>query len=132
GSTYPASALGSSPAFLGGTLQLNTATAIASNFDVENYSTNTIDADGHTATLNGTLTGNGPLTFTDSVGGGDIILTNSGNTYSGATIINSGAVLSLSGSGTIALSSSVTDNGTFDISGTATGASIISLAGGGA
>ena len=131
GSTYPASALGSSPAFLGGTLQLDTATTIGSNFDVENYSTNTIDADGHVATLSGALTGNGPLTFTDSVGGGDIILTNSGNTYSGATTINSGAVLSLSGSGTIALSSSVTDNGTFDISGTASGASIISLAGGG-
>ncbi|HUO02133.1 MAG TPA: autotransporter-associated beta strand repeat-containing protein [Rhizomicrobium sp.] len=131
-STYPASALGGSPAFLGGTLQLDTSSTVASNFDVENYSTNTIDADGHAATLSGALTGNGPMTFTDSVGGGNIILTNSGNTYSGATTINSGALVSLSGSGVIATSSSVTANGTLDISGTTSGASIISLAGTGA
>ena len=39
------------------------------------------------------------------------------NTYSGATTIGSGETLALSGSGSIAASSDVADDGTFDISG---------------
>jgi autotransporter-associated beta strand protein len=53
------------------------------------------------------------------------------NTYTGTTTVNSGATLLLSGSGSIASSSKLTDNGTFDISATTAGASIKSLAGNG-
>ncbi|MFO1023544.1 MAG: autotransporter domain-containing protein [Acetobacteraceae bacterium] len=53
------------------------------------------------------------------------------NTYNGATQIDPGATMALSGSGSIAASSGVTANGTFDISGTMAGATIQSLAGGG-
>ena len=41
------------------------------------------------------------------------------NTYTGATTINPGATLALSGLGGIPFSSVVTANGTFDISGSA-------------
>ncbi|HUO90593.1 MAG TPA: autotransporter domain-containing protein, partial [Rhizomicrobium sp.] len=57
--------------------------------------------------------------------------TNAVNTYTGSTTIDSGAFLILSGGGSIAASSVVTDNGIFDISGTAAGTSIQSLAGSG-
>lgn len=134
GSTYLASNLGSSvnPDFKGGTLEIDSSTTITQDFTVENDSTNTIDAYGNTTTLSGAFTGAGPLTFTDSIGGGNVTLTNSGNTYSGVTTINAGATLTLSGSGTISASSSLADNGTFDISPTTSGASLISLSGSGA
>lgn len=47
-------------------------------------------------------------------GGGTLLLTNV-NTYSGPTTIDAGSTLALSGSGSIASSTSVTNNGTFDI-----------------
>jgi fibronectin-binding autotransporter adhesin len=132
GGVYAASSLGGNPIFKGGTLQLNSSTTISSGFTVDDYSTNTIDADGNTTTLSGAITGvSGPLTFTDSVGGGNVILTNSGNTYSGVTTINSGALLSMSGAGVIS-ESGVIDNGTFDISQATSSVSIISLSGSGA
>ncbi len=49
------------------------------------------------------------------------------NTYAGATTINSGATLALVGNGSLATSSGVADDGTFDIAGTSAGASIQSL-----
>ncbi|MGP0093496.1 MAG: autotransporter domain-containing protein, partial [Xanthobacteraceae bacterium] len=51
------------------------------------------------------------------------------NTYTGPTLINSGATLALQGNGAIASSSIVIDNGAFDISLTTTGASITTLTG---
>jgi autotransporter-associated beta strand protein len=86
------------------------------------------------------------LTFTNASGnfsgavGGTGGLTASGgaqtlsgvNTYTGATTINHGAALALSGGGSIATSSGVTDNGTFDISATTAGASVKTLSGSGA
>ena len=51
------------------------------------------------------------------------------NTYTGATTINSGAALFLFGSGSVAASSGVVDNGTFDISNTTSGATINTLTG---
>ncbi|MGA8613462.1 MAG: autotransporter domain-containing protein, partial [Xanthobacteraceae bacterium] len=51
------------------------------------------------------------------------------NTYTGATVINSGATLALQGTGSIANSIVVLDNGTFDISLTSTAASITTLTG---
>ena len=53
------------------------------------------------------------------------------STYTGATTINTGGVLALSGGGSIAASSNVIDNGTFDISGATAGASITTLNGAG-
>ncbi|AKM32740.3 hypothetical protein AB870_10720 [Pandoraea faecigallinarum] len=54
------------------------------------------------------------------------------NTYTGATTIDSGAMLRLSGNGSIAASSGVANNGTLDISTTNNGASLTSLSGSGA
>jgi len=51
------------------------------------------------------------------------------NTYLGATMIEQGAKLALSGSGSLALSSGVINDGTFDISAANQGATIRSLAG---
>ena len=95
------------------------------------YPGNTIDSDGNAVTMSGAFTGAGPITFLDSVGGGSVTLTSTGNTYTGPTTINSGGTLMLSGSGTLATSSGLADNGVFDISGTNSGASIISLSGAG-
>lgn len=53
------------------------------------------------------------------------------NTYTGATSISEGATLLLNGDGSIASSSGVTDAGTFDISGTTSGATIATLSGAG-
>ena len=65
------------------------------------------------------------------VGGGTLKLSDSINTYTGATTIGSGTTLQLIGSrSSISASSGLTVDGTFDISG-ASGASIKALAGGG-
>src|SRR5262249_8610918 len=53
------------------------------------------------------------------------------NTYTGGTLIGSGATLALSGGGSIARSAFVQADGTFDISQTTAGASIITLLGNG-
>ena len=55
------------------------------------------------------------------------MLTNT-NTYTGTTTIN-GGTLALTGTGSIATSSSIINNAVFDISGATTGVSIVSLAG---
>jgi fibronectin-binding autotransporter adhesin len=75
----------------------------------------------------GSITGTGGLTLST----GTQTLTGA-NTYTGATTIDSGATLALSGTGSVAASSGVTDNGALDISNTTAGASITSLAGTGA
>ncbi|HET7561243.1 MAG TPA: filamentous hemagglutinin N-terminal domain-containing protein [Rhodanobacteraceae bacterium] len=101
-----------------------------------------------TFTLPATITNNGALIFglggNYSYGGvisgtgtleqkGSKTLTLTGvNTYAGTTTIDSGAKLALSGMGSIAASSGVQADGTFDVSGTTSGASIQSLAGAGA
>ncbi|MBV9043488.1 MAG: autotransporter domain-containing protein [Alphaproteobacteria bacterium] len=76
--------------------------------------------------FDGTISGTGGVT----VAGGTETLSGS-NTYTGRTIINLGATLALTGSGSIAASSGVTDNGTFDISSTTGGAPIKTLDGSG-
>lgn len=53
------------------------------------------------------------------------------NIYTGATDIGNGATLALAGSGSLAASSGVINNGTFDISSTTAGASITALTGAG-
>lgn len=77
-------------------------------------------------TFTGTIIGTGGLT----VAGGTETLTGF-NPYTGRTIIDAAGTLSLSGSGSIALSSGVTANGVFDISATSIGAAIITLDGSG-
>ena len=84
-----------------------------------------------------TLT-NAADTFSGVIGGSGGVTVASGaetlsgvNTFTGATTINSGAGLLLSGSGGVSASSGVTDNGTFDISATTSGAAITSLSGSG-
>ncbi|TPM38102.1 autotransporter domain-containing protein [Mesorhizobium sp. B2-3-4] len=74
----------------------------------------------------GVMSGTGGLT----INGGSQTLSGV-NTYTGATNIGGGTTLTLTGSGSIATSSSVQASGTLDISGTTSGASIKTLTGGG-
>ena len=132
GNTYLASKLGSdvNPDFKGGTLKLDTTSAITQDFAVENFSANTIDVNGNSVTMSGAFSGAGGLAFIDNSGtGGGVILTSSANTFTGSTTIGSGASLSLSGSGVLSTSSGIINNGTFDISATSGGATIITLGG---
>ncbi len=76
-------------------------------------------------TFSGNIVGAGGLTIS---GGAETL--GGANSYTGATTIGGGATLALLGAGTIATSSGVADNGTFDISGTISGAAVQSLSGG--
>ena len=78
-------------------------------------------------TFAGTMGGTGGLAVT----GGTETLTGA-NTYTGATSISNGATLALSGNGSLAASSGVAADGSFDISATTNGASIKNLSGSGA
>ena len=132
GSTYLSSGLGGNvnPDFKGGTLKLDTATAITQDFAVESFPTNTIDVNGNSVTMSGAFTGAGGLIVTDNSGtGGGVVLTNSANAFTGGVTINSGATLGLSGAGILSASSGIIDNGTFDISGTSGGATLVTLSG---
>lgn len=79
------------------------------------------------STFGGVISGSGGMTF---AGAGTQTLTGL-NTYTGSTTIGSGTLV-LTGSGSIATSSGLVDNGTFDISGTTAGVHIASLSGSGA
>ena len=89
-----------------------------------------------TLTLTGTNTANN--SYQGTIGGtggitqaGGTQIFGGSNTYTGATTISTGANLQLMGSGSIASSSGVANNGTFDISATTAGASITTLSGNG-
>jgi autotransporter-associated beta strand protein len=133
GNTYLASALGNTvnPNFAGGTLQLDSSTTIDKAFTLQDFPGNTIDVHGSTVTMSGVFSGAGGFTVTDTAGGGVVTISNANNTYTGATAIDAGATLAISELGTIATSSKLTDNGTFDISAATAGTSITSLAGSG-
>jgi outer membrane autotransporter protein len=89
----------------------------------------TLAVNGNNVTLSsGSLRGAGSLTV---AGGGGTLTLSGANSYTGATILDATSILALSGSGSIAASSGVVDNGTFDISGTTSGASIKTLTGSG-
>jgi autotransporter-associated beta strand protein len=96
----------------------------------------TIDVAGTTSTFSGIFSNDqantpGNLTISNSGSGGAVTLSGQ-NIYTGLTTINSGASLALSGSGSIADSSGVTDNGNFDISAVSgSGALIKTLSGNG-
>ncbi len=122
-----------------GTLAMAAGTTLSfvagSNFTVNNNIT--ISGDpfftppaGTTQTLSGIISnGSTPGTLT-MTGPGTLVLTAT-ETYTGATLID-GGTLALSGFGSIAASSGVTDNGIFSIAGLVDGGtSITSLSGGG-
>lgn len=86
-----------------------------------------------------TLSQSGTGTFAAPISGGGsleiasgAVLMTASNPYVGATTIDPGATLALSGAGSIAASAGVATNGTFDISGATSGASITTLSGSGA
>ena len=126
--------------FKGGMLRLNgTNKTYSIPFTLDTSTTNTLNQDGENTTFTGV--------FSDATSGGNIKITNvnakgvgltagsvtfSGiNTYTGATTINTGATLALSGSGSIAASSNVVDTGTLDISAVTGSATINKLTGSG-
>src|SRR5208282_913081 len=140
----------------GGTLALFGSGSIASSADV--VDDGTFDISGTTAGasivgLSGTATGaivnlgaetltlsdagaNATDTFAGEINGsGGLTLTlgtetlSGDNGYTGVTTIDAGGTLALFGSGSIASSADVVDDGTFDISGTTAGASIGGLSG---
>ncbi|APD13542.1 hypothetical protein RO07_23895 [Pandoraea pulmonicola] len=84
-------------------------------------------ASNNSTTMSGVVSGAGSLAL---VGTKTLTMT-AGNTYTGATTIGNGAVLALSGDGSVATSSGVSVGGTLDISATTNGASVKRLAGGG-
>ena len=112
--------------FDGGTLRALGSIASARSI-VLNAGGGTLDANGNQVLLTGTIGGVGGLVAT---GAGTLTLGQI-NAYGGATTIDAGARLALSGSGSIASSSGVAANGTFDISQTA-GSQIATLSGSGA
>jgi uncharacterized protein with beta-barrel porin domain len=120
----------------GGVLQAGANNLSFNNGIALNSTGGTIDANGNSLTWTGAITnGNGTtggltIANTGGVNTGVVTFTNT-NTYTGATTINSGATLALSGTGSIAASSGVADNGTFDISALTGGTSIVSLSGNG-
>lgn len=124
----------------GGTLVLDeTNKTYSRQWNIKDGTASTIDVDGSIVTWSGKLAGAGSITITDSVGNGVLTLSNSSNSYTGSTTINSGATLALidsdlnsttnTDSGSIAHSKQVIVNGTFDISGTVSGTTILALSG---
>jgi hypothetical protein len=127
------------PVFEGGTLVVSAPGSpgtvdVTNNFTVNN-SGGTIDQNSQTSNFSGVIsnaTGNvGSMTIMNGGSGGSVTFSGI-NTYTGTTTVNTGATLALSGTGSIAASSGLVDNGTFDISATTGGASIKSLSGNGA
>ena len=127
------SGLGAITAFAGGILTVDQPSVVlAQDFTISGAG-GTIDQNGLAATFGGVfadavLGTAGALNITNSGLGGSVTLTGI-NAYTGATNIGVGAVLALTGDGSIASSNGVSDDGTFDISGTDGGTSIQSLGG---
>lgn len=120
-----------------GTLQAGIADALPIGGDVGVSSGATLDLNGYDQSI-GSLTGAGDITLGGATltlsnasgilsgaisGSGGIAVTGgtqtfSGvNAYTGPTVVGSGAALALSGAGSIAASSALTNGGTFDITG---------------
>jgi autotransporter-associated beta strand protein len=136
GGTFLASALGDSvlPQFQGGTLRMDVNGRTYGQAFTLAQGANTIDLSGHTVTFSGPFSNagaSGALVIANSEPGGRATFTGT-NTYTGTTTIEAGAALALAGDGAISQSSSVIDNGVFDISGVSgPQAAITSLAGAG-
>jgi hypothetical protein len=78
----------------------------------------TIDTNGYSVGVNASMSGAGALTVNSSIAGGKLTLTKA-NTYTGNTVIGSGATLLLTGSGSLASSKIIvsTASSVFDVSG---------------
>jgi fibronectin-binding autotransporter adhesin len=118
----------------GGSVVSDGGGTVSQNFGITDNG-GTVDNAGTDMVLSGTLSDAqagtpGSLTVTNSGTGGQVTLTGT-NTYTGGTQIDSGSTLALSGSGSIADSAYVIDNGTLDISGANGPAQITTLAGSG-
>jgi autotransporter-associated beta strand protein len=115
----------------GGTVEYDAAVSVNNSLVLSNAGAG-INMHSEAGTWAGVISGTNSLLIHDTIGGGSLTLTNV-NTYSGTTTIGLGnaVTLALSGSGSIADSSgvSIASGGTFDISATTGGASIVSLGG---
>ncbi|MCJ2089588.1 autotransporter-associated beta strand repeat-containing protein [Methylobacterium sp. E-005] len=129
----------------GGTLDLNGFTSAIRNLQGDTATTGGVltNAAGTTTTIGGgsfagQINGAGDVVFNAASSGLFGIAPTTGTTtlsgvngYTGATTIYTGATLNLSGAGSIAQSSGVANDGTFDISATTNGTSITTLSGSG-
>ena len=116
-----------------GTFDISNTTNGASITSLNGNSNGNVNLGAQTLTLtnafdefDGVIAGSGGLTV---AAGGETL--GGVNSYTGATAINAGGMLALTGTGSIGNSSNVIANGTFDISNTTGGASIVSLDGNG-
>jgi autotransporter-associated beta strand protein len=129
-------ALGSGPLQLLGTGAGPATLAVTGTTNIANAVQVTGTADwlispGVVATQSGVISDGTSSGGIEVSGNGALALT-AANTYTGPTTIDSGATLAVVGAGSIAASSGVTADGTFDISGASSGVTINSLAGTGA
>lgn len=100
----------------GGALKVNSARTTVANPITLNDTGMTIDSNSLDGTFSGVISGTGSLTIAESGANGSVNLT-AQNTLTGPTVINNGAKLINDGS--IASSSGVTNNGTFNNNGQA-------------
>jgi fibronectin-binding autotransporter adhesin len=87
-------------------------------------------ADGDSAAFMDGVISNGSLILGDGTTEGTIVLT-AANSYAGSTTVKAGTTLKLGSNGSLANSSNVSIDGGIDISGTTTGASLVTLSGSG-
>jgi autotransporter-associated beta strand protein len=122
------------PVFDGGTLRLDGTALGAYTFTID-ANGGRVDLAGTSATISNPIADDtagvpGNFSVVNSGTGGTLTLTGV-NTYTGATSIDAGATLAVSGNGSIGSSSGLTDNGAFDISGANGDQSLASLSGSG-
>ncbi len=99
------------PDFQGGTLRDDQDGATDSNaYLVEDFPTNTIDAYGNLTTYTGGFSGVGPLTVTDSVGGGVVAITGA-SSLTGPLTINSATLRLGDGTTNGSVGGDINDNG---------------------
>jgi autotransporter-associated beta strand protein len=76
--------------FNGGTLQAGTSLVSARTVTLN--ANGIFDTNGHSSFLTGLLGGTGQLVVADGAGGGMLVLSNTGNTYSGGTLLQGGTL----------------------------------------
>ncbi|MBU3549108.1 ESPR domain-containing protein, partial [Polynucleobacter sp. P1-05-14] len=106
--------------FDGGTLLVDVANTYGGNFTITTNG-GLINANGLASTFTGVFSDDasgvpGSLSITNSAASNGTVTLTGTNTYTGTTTIDTGATLALSGTGSIATSRGVVDNGSFDIS----------------